>query len=175
MYSDCFEIMDINKDGVIDINDLRGAFDNVGVMMNDNELSAMMSEVQGDCSLDNMIKMFETKMAGEGSDPDDLIVRAFEAYDNEGKIDSRSFEHALLSWGNPMTKAEVDDVFDDLDIDEEFMVKSKDLIGMFVTPKEEPKEPTPPPKEPTPPPVVEEEPEDDGAKKKKKKKKKAAK
>ena len=29
MYKDCFKMMDINKDGTIDKNDLRGAFDNV--------------------------------------------------------------------------------------------------------------------------------------------------
>ena len=27
MYKDCFKLMDINKDGVLDKNDLRGAFD----------------------------------------------------------------------------------------------------------------------------------------------------
>merc|ERR1711974_42190 len=31
MYKDCFKLMDINKDGTLDKNDLRGAFDNVGV------------------------------------------------------------------------------------------------------------------------------------------------
>merc|ERR1712107_715970 len=50
-------------------------------------------------------------MAGEGNDPDDLIVQAFKAYDNEGKIDSKMFEHALKTWGDKMTKAEIDDIF----------------------------------------------------------------
>ncbi len=30
MYKECFKLMDINKDGTIDKNDLRAAFDNVG-------------------------------------------------------------------------------------------------------------------------------------------------
>merc|ERR1712172_21545 len=33
MYKDCFKLMDINKDGQLDKNDLRGAFDNVGVLI----------------------------------------------------------------------------------------------------------------------------------------------
>merc|ERR1712032_1460426 len=33
MYKDCFKLMDINKDGQLDKNDLRGAFDNVGVLL----------------------------------------------------------------------------------------------------------------------------------------------
>merc|ERR1719350_496251 len=98
-----------------------------------------------------MVKMFQEKMAGEGNDPDDLIVQAFKAYDNEG---------------------EIDDILGEFEIDEDYMIKSKDVIGLFVAVKEEPKA-----EEPAP--VVEEAPpaeEDEGdAKKKKKKKKKAAK
>merc|ERR1711913_279278 len=93
----------------------------------------------------NMVKMFQEKMAGEGNDPDDLIVQAFKAYDNEGKIDSKMFEHALKTWGDKMTKAEIDDIFGEFEIDEDYMIKTKDVIGLFVAVKEEPKveEPAP--------------------------------
>merc|ERR1719228_2083469 len=83
MYKDCFKLMDINKDGLLD-------------------------KISGPCTYDNMVKIFQEKMAGEGNDPDDLIVQAFKAYDNEGKIDSKMFEHALKTWGDKMTKAEID-------------------------------------------------------------------
>merc|ERR1712183_954167 len=112
------------------------------------------------------------KMAGDGNDSDDLIVQAFKAYDNEGKIDSKMFEHALMTWGDKMTEAEIGDIFGEFEIDEDYMIKTKDIVSLFVSVKEEEK------KEPTPPPVVEEAaPEEDegDAKKKKKKKKKAAK
>merc|ERR1712130_766107 len=107
--------------------------------------------------------MFQEKMAGDGNDPDDLIIQAFKAYDAEGKIDVKMFQHALKTWGDKMTK---------VDIDEDYMVKTKEVLGLFVAQKEEEK------KEPEPEPVAEEAPaeEDEGeAKKKKKKKKKAAK
>merc|ERR1712038_1714125 len=172
MYKDCFKMMDINKDGTIDKNDLRGAFDNVGVLMTESELDELLGEVGGACTYDNMVKMFQEKMAGDGNDSDDLIVQAFKAYDIEGKIDSKMFQHALMTWGDKMSKAEVDDIFGEFEIGEDYMIKSKEVIGLFVAVKEEVK------KEPTPPPVVEEAPpeEDEGdAKKKKKKKKKAAK
>merc|ERR1712054_139374 len=102
---------------------------------------------------DNMVKMFQEKMAGDGNDSDDLIVQAFKAYDQEGKIDSKMFQHALMTWGDKM-------------------IKAKDIIGLFVAVKEEPKA-----EEPAPAPVEEAPAEgDEGeAKKKKKKKKKAAK
>merc|ERR1712142_1039549 len=172
MYKDCFKLMDINKDGTIDKNDLRGAFDNVGVLMSEGELDGLLGEIIGPCTYDNMVKMFQEKMAGDGNDSDDLIVQAFKAYDQEGKIDSKMFQHALMTLGDKMTKAEIDDVFGEFEIDEDYMIKSKDVIGLFVAVKEEEK------KEEAPAPVVEEAPaeEDEGeAKKKKKKKKKAAK
>merc|ERR1712226_1323791 len=65
MYKDCFKLMDINKDGQLDKNDLRGAFDNVDVLMSESELDGLLGEISGPC-----------------------------AYDNEGKIDSKMFEHA---------------------------------------------------------------------------------
>merc|ERR1739844_207264 len=171
-YKDCFKLMDINKDGTLDKNDLRGAFDNVGVLMSEGELDSLLGEVGGACFYDNMVEMFQEKMAGDGNDPDDLIVQAFKAYDLDGKIDSKMFQHALMTWGDKMSKAEVDDIFGEFEIDEDYMIKSKEVIGLFVAVKEEVK------KEPTPPPVEEAAPaeEDEGdAKKKKKKKKKAAK
>merc|ERR1739848_289703 len=163
MYKDCFKLMDINKDGTLDKNDLRGAFDNVGVLMSEGELDGLLGEIGGACTYDNMVKMFQEKMAGDGNDSDDLIVQAFKAYDQEGKIDSKMFTHALMTCGDKMTKVEIDD---------DYMIKSKDVIGLFVAVKEEEK------KEEAPPPVEEAAPaeEDEGeAKKKKKKKKKAAK
>merc|ERR1712083_935632 len=165
------KLMDINKDGTIDKNDLRGAFDNVGVLMTEGELDGLLGEIRGACSYDNMVKMFQEKMAGDGNDSDDLIVQAFKAYDQEGKIDSKMFQHALMTWGDKMTKAEIDDIFGEFEIDEDYMIKSKDVIGLFVAVKEEPKA-----EEPAPAPV-EEAPaeEDEGEEKKKKKKKKAAK
>ena len=72
----------------------------------------------------------------EGNDSDDLIVQAFKAYDCDGKIDSKMFEHALKTWGDKMTKAEIDDIFGEFEIDEDFMIKTKDVIGLFVAQKE---------------------------------------
>merc|ERR1711928_44644 len=143
MYKDCFKLMDINKDGQLDKNDLRGALDNVGVLMSESELDGLLGEISGPCT-----------------------------YDNEGKIDSKMFEHALKTWGDKMTKAEIDDIFGEFEIDEDYMIKTKDVIGLFVAVKEEPKVEEPAPVEEAP----EAEPEDDAdAMKKKKKKKKAAK
>ena len=165
--------MDVNKDGTIDKNDLRGAFDNVGVLMNESELDGLLGEISGPCTFDNMVKMFEDKMSGEGNDPDDLIIQAFKAYDVEGKMDVKMFQHALKTFGDKMTKAEIDEIFDEFDIDEDYMVQTKQVLGLFVAHKEQKKEEREPEPEGAP---AEADPEEEGGdKKKKKKKKKAAK
>merc|ERR1712025_152611 len=137
MYKDCFKLMDINKDGTIDKNDLRGAFDNVGVLMSEGELDSLLGEISGPCTPDNMINMFQEKMAGDGNDSGDLIVQAFKAYDFEGKIDSKMFEHALKTCGDKMTKAEIEDIFGEFEIDEDYCIKTKEVISLFVAVKEE--------------------------------------
>merc|ERR1712107_294075 len=172
MYKDCFKLMDINKDGTLDKNDLRGAFDNIGVLMSESELDDLMGEVGGPCNVTGMINMFQEKMAGDGNDPDDLILQAFMAYDLGGKIDVKMFQHALRTWGDKMSNAEIDDIFEQFDVDEDYMVKTKEVVGLFVAVKEEEKK-----EEKKEEVVVEAAAEDEGddAKKKKKKKKKAAK
>merc|ERR1712029_770825 len=101
--------------------------------MSESELDSLLGEVGGACTYENMVKMFQEKMAGDGNDPDDLIVQAFEAYDMDGKIDSKMFQHALMTWGDNMTK-------------------TKEVVGLFVAVKEEEKkvEEAPPPVEEAP-------------------------
>lgn len=53
--------------------------------MSEGELDAMLAEVGGTCSCDNLIKCLEAKMAGGTNDSDDLIIRAFKCYDEECK------------------------------------------------------------------------------------------
>merc|ERR1712126_613956 len=138
MYKDCFKLMDINKDGTLDKNDLRGAFDNIGVLMSESELDDLMGEVGGPCNVMGMINMFQ---------------------------------HALMTWGDKMNKAEIDDIFEQFDIDEDYMVKTKEVVGLFVAVKEEEKK-----EEKKEEVVVEAAADDEGDDaKKKKKKKKAAK
>merc|ERR1712177_58530 len=139
MYKDCFKLMDINKDGTLDKNDLRGAFDNIGVLMSESELDDLMGEVGGPCNVTGMINMFQEKMAGDGNDPDELILQAFMAYDLGGKIDVKMFQHALRTWGDKMSNAEIDDIFEQFDVDEDYMVKTKEVVGLFVAVKEEEK------------------------------------
>merc|ERR1719174_3306770 len=63
--------------------------------MSESELDDLMGEVGGPCNV-------QSKLAGDGNDPDDLIIQAFSAYDKDGKIDVKMFQHALSTWGDKM-------------------------------------------------------------------------
>merc|ERR1711993_184122 len=132
----------------------------------------MLAEVGGSCTFDAMIDMFQKKMAGGSNDPDDLIVRAFKAYESNGKIEAEMFRHALMNFGDKFNQAEIDDIFGEFEVDDDGFLESKAVIGLFVAgggeeKKEEEK------KEEAAPPAAEEGAPEEGAKKKKKKKKAA--
>merc|ERR550532_693741 len=142
--------------------------------MSEGELDELMGEVGGPCNVMGMVNMFQEKLAGgDGNDPDELILQAFMAYDQGGKIDVKMFQHALTTWGDKMTKTEIDDIFNEFEIDEDYMCKTKEVVGLFVAVKEEEKKVEEPVKVEEAPPA--EEDAGDDSKKKKKKKKKAAK
>ena len=82
------------------------------------------------------------------------------------------FRHALLTWGDKFSQAEVDDIFGEFEVDDDGFIASKDVIGLFVAGggEEKPKEEEAPPEpEAAPAEAAPEAPE--GGKKKKKKKK----
>merc|ERR1712109_445279 len=176
MYKECFKLMDIDKDGTLSKADLRAAFDNVGKLMDESELDAMLGEVGGACNFDNMVKMFQEKMAGGSNDPDDLIVRAFKAYELEGgKIEAEMFRHALMNFGDKFSKAEVDDIFGEFEVDDDGFIESKAVIGLFVAGGGEKKEEEPAKEEAAAEAPAEGDAAPEEGAKKKKKKKKAAK
>merc|ERR1719278_1958252 len=48
----------------------------------------------------------------------------------KAEIDPKMFEHALKTWGDKMTKAEIDDIFGEFEIDEDYMIKTNDVLGL---------------------------------------------
>ena len=53
--------------------------------MPDDELESMLAEIGGECSYDNMIKCFESKLSGgNANDSDNVIIEAIKCFDEEG-------------------------------------------------------------------------------------------
>merc|ERR1712184_109531 len=143
-----------------------------------------LSEVGGPCNYDNMIKMVAAKMAGGVNDPDDLVVDAFKAFDEEveekikGQIvkrhilDKDNFVHILTAFGDKLTVDELDDIFGEFEYDDNGDVLTKSVVDLFFPgAMDEKKEEEEEKKEEAP--TADAPAADEGAKKKKKKKKAA--
>merc|ERR1719351_481484 len=71
-FKEAFGIMDADKDGLLSSSDIVAAFSSVGKSISDGEAQVML---------------FAEKMAG-GADDDDTILKAFDAFEVNGKIDA---------------------------------------------------------------------------------------
>jgi hypothetical protein len=127
----------------------------------------------------NLTLTFHLLFLSGSNDPDDMIVRAFRAYEGTGDkartIEASMFQHALKTWGDKFSQSEIDDIFGEFEADDDGFIAAKDIIGLFVAGGGEPKEEAPV-EEAAPAAAAADdggEPAEGGKKKKKKKKAKA--
>ena len=86
-FKEAFEMIDANRDGFIDKDDLKSTYASLGCMTVENEkLTNMMSEASGAINFTVFLQMLADKL--HGTDPEDTIVDAFKMFDpdNVGKI-----------------------------------------------------------------------------------------
>ncbi|XP_042565389.1 myosin regulatory light chain 2a isoform X1 [Clupea harengus] len=83
-FKEAFTIMDQNRDGFIDKNDLRDTFAALGrVNVKQEEIDDMLKEAPGPVNFTVFLTMFGEKL--KGADPEDTILNAFKVFDPEGK------------------------------------------------------------------------------------------
>merc|ERR1712115_547617 len=70
------------------------------------------------------------------SDDDDTILKAFDAFEVNGKIDADMFKHSLMTFGDKFSASEVDNAFGEFLI-EDGMIDAVHLKGLMVSKKEE--------------------------------------
>ncbi|XP_032901794.1 myosin regulatory light chain 2, ventricular/cardiac muscle isoform-like [Amblyraja radiata] len=83
-FKEAFTIMDQNRDGIINREDLRGTFAALGrVNVKNEELDAMLKEAAAPINFTIFLTMFGEKL--KGADPEETILNAFKIFDPEGK------------------------------------------------------------------------------------------
>ncbi|KAG9270619.1 myosin regulatory light chain 2, ventricular/cardiac muscle isoform isoform X1, partial [Astyanax mexicanus] len=79
-----FTIMDQNRDGFIDKNDLRDTFAALGRLnVKQDEIDEMLKEAPGPINFTVFLTMFGEKL--KGADPEETILNSFKVFDPEGK------------------------------------------------------------------------------------------
>merc|ERR1712179_839963 len=134
-FKEAFGIMDTDKDGILSASDLKNAFSAVGKSISDGEASGMLGEAPGPVNFTQMVTLFAEKMAG-GADDDDTILKSFDAFEINGKIDAEMFKHSLTTWGGKFTDTEVDEAFAEFVI-ENGQIDAAHLKSLMVAKKEE--------------------------------------
>merc|ERR1711890_78392 len=104
-FKEAFGIMDINKNGILEADDLVQAFTNVGKSVSAGEAQAMLDETTAPVTFTKMVLLFADKMAG-GSDDDGVILKSFEAFEMDGKIAAEMFRHSLMTFGDKFSAQE---------------------------------------------------------------------
>merc|ERR1711973_969814 len=111
-FKDGFQIIDRDRDGVINKNDLRS--------------------------------MFAQKSSGE-SDEDEVIAKAIRAFEKKpGEIDADNFRQMLMVFGDKFDGKEVDDVFANVDFDEDTGMIDADMLVEMLAASGEKEEAAPP-------------------------------
>jgi len=133
-FKDGFQIIDRDKDGIINMSDLRAMFDEIGRIITDDELNEMLGEPEGPLNFTTFLTMFASKTSGEVDD-DELVAECIRCYEKEpGIIDADSFRACLMAKGDPPFSAkEVDEVFSSIVDDDTGEIDSDELVSMLAS------------------------------------------
>ncbi|XP_033076495.1 myosin regulatory light chain 2, ventricular/cardiac muscle isoform isoform X1 [Trachypithecus francoisi] len=110
--SRAFTIMDQNRDGFIDKNDLRDTFAALGrVNVKNEEIDEMIKEAPGPINFTVFLTMFGEKL--KGADPEETILNAFKVFDPEGKgvLKADYVRDMLTTQAERFSKDEIDQMF----------------------------------------------------------------
>ncbi|XP_036100020.1 myosin regulatory light polypeptide 9 isoform X4 [Molossus molossus] len=80
-FKEAFNMIDQNRDGFIDKEDLHDMLASLGKNPTDEYLDAMMNEAPGPINFTMFLTMFGEKL--NGTDPEDVIRNAFACFDEE--------------------------------------------------------------------------------------------
>jgi len=80
-FKEAFQLMDGNKDGIIDKHDLKDLYASLGMVPSDSQLDEMIKEPGEPLTFTVFLTLFGDKLTG--TDPEDVIVGAFKMFDKK--------------------------------------------------------------------------------------------
>ncbi|XP_040148822.1 myosin light chain 5 isoform X5 [Ictidomys tridecemlineatus] len=107
-FKEAFTLMDQNRDGFIDKEDLKDTYASLGkTNVKDDELDAMLREASGPINFTMFLNLFGEKLTS--TDTEETILNAFKMLDPDGKgsIHKEYIKRLLMSQADKMTATEV--------------------------------------------------------------------
>merc|ERR1712110_331084 len=110
-FKEAFNMIDQNRDGFIDKEDLHDMLASLGKDPTDEYLEAMMNEAPGAINFTMFLTLFGERL--QGTDPEDVIKNAFGCFDeeNQGLIHEDRLRELLTTMGDRFTEEEVDEMY----------------------------------------------------------------
>ncbi|KAK3758663.1 hypothetical protein EGW08_021444 [Elysia chlorotica] len=115
-FKEAFNMIDQNRDGFIDKEDLHDMLASLGKDPEDGYLDEMMAAAPGPINFTMFLTMFGEKL--NGTDPEDVIRNAFACFDEDGTgvISEDRLRELLTTMGERFTDDEVDEMYRDAPI-----------------------------------------------------------
>ncbi|GCB76644.1 hypothetical protein scyTo_0016590 [Scyliorhinus torazame] len=106
-FKEAFTIMDQNRDGFINKEDLRDTFAALGRAAKSEELDVMLSEAPGAINFTVFLTMFGEKL--KGADPEETILNSFKIFDPDanGYIKADYIKEMLTTQADRFNEEEV--------------------------------------------------------------------
>lgn len=110
-FKEAFNMIDQNRDGFIDKEDLHDMFASLGKEPPESHFDEMVSEASGPINFTMFLTLFGEKL--NGTDPEDVIKNAFACFDTDktGNIKEDYLRELLMTMGDRLTEAECDEMF----------------------------------------------------------------
>nr|XP_021203343.1 myosin regulatory light chain, smooth muscle isoform X1 [Bombyx mori] len=113
---EAFLLFDLNGDGCIDYNDLRGTLVSLGDKIDDQAIRSMLAEAPSPLDFDGFVNLLGYKTLE--LDSEETLVAALSRWDpnNTGLISEERIRHDLMTWGDRFTAKEADYALDEAPI-----------------------------------------------------------
>jgi len=94
-FKEAFQLMDGNKDGIVDKSDLKDLYATLGQIPSDSQIDGMLKEADGPINFATFLNLFGDRLTG--TDPEDVIIGAFKMFDklNCGQISEEELKRIL--------------------------------------------------------------------------------
>ncbi|XP_067679906.1 myosin regulatory light chain 12B-like [Haliotis asinina] len=115
-FKEAFNMIDQNRDGFIDKEDLHDMLASMGKNPTEAYLDEMMNAAPGPINFTMFLTMFGEKL--NGTDPEDVIKNAFACFDEDstGLIPEERLRELLTTMGDRFNDEDVDEMFRDAPI-----------------------------------------------------------
>ncbi|KAJ1659133.1 hypothetical protein GGF38_004132 [Coemansia sp. RSA 25] len=130
-FKEAFGIFDHNSDNVIDRDDLREMLSSLGQTVSDSYIDAMVNEAPGPINFTMFLTLMGEHLSG--TDPENEILSAFEAFDIDGNglIAADELRDALMQMGDRFSPKDVDIMFKHAPITPDGRLKYREFVQML--------------------------------------------